>query len=84
MLNTVAHRSDRAYVSGNKKVAIKVQKLTPEAQSLIVEEYRILRDFAGHPNLPDFYGIYRRRSAKKSDYDEIWFVMEVSVGQGRD
>ncbi|XP_025074650.1 neither inactivation nor afterpotential protein C [Pogonomyrmex barbatus] len=66
--------------AGNKKIAIKIQKLTPETQSLIVEEYRILRDFAGHPNLPDFYGIYRRRSAKKSEYDEIWFVMELCEG----
>ncbi|XP_011703378.1 PREDICTED: neither inactivation nor afterpotential protein C isoform X2 [Wasmannia auropunctata] len=66
--------------AGNKKVAIKIQKLTPETQSLIVEEYRILRDFAGHPNLPDFYGIYRRRSAKKSEYDEVWFVMEFCEG----
>ncbi|KAG5306058.1 NINAC protein, partial [Acromyrmex insinuator] len=66
--------------AGNKKVAIKIQKLTPETQSFIVEEYRILRDFAGHPNLPDFYGIYRRRSPKKSDYDEIWFVMELCEG----
>ncbi|KYN33316.1 Neither inactivation nor afterpotential protein C [Trachymyrmex septentrionalis] len=66
--------------AGNKKVAIKIQKLTPETQSFIVEEYRILRDFAGHPNLPDFYGIYRKRSPKKSDYDEIWFVMELCEG----
>lgn len=64
-------------VSGNKRVAIKIQKLMPETQSLIVEEYRILRDFAGHPNLPEFYGIYRKRSGKKSEFDEIWFVMEV-------
>ncbi|KAL0107922.1 hypothetical protein PUN28_014885 [Cardiocondyla obscurior] len=66
--------------AGNKKVAIKVQKLTPETQSLIVEEYRVLRDFSGHPNLPDFYGIYRKRSAKTSEYDEIWLVMELCEG----
>ncbi|XP_012540143.1 neither inactivation nor afterpotential protein C isoform X2 [Monomorium pharaonis] len=66
--------------AGNKKVAIKIQTLTPETQSLIVEEYRILRDFAGHPNLPDFYGVYRKRSAKKSDYDEMWFIMELCEG----
>lgn len=50
-------------------------------QPLIVEEYRILRDFSEHPNIPDFYGVYRRRSAKKSEYDEIWFVMEVGVNK---
>ncbi|XP_015178394.1 PREDICTED: neither inactivation nor afterpotential protein C isoform X2 [Polistes dominula] len=66
--------------AGNKKVAIKIQKLTPETQALIVEEYRVLRDFAGHSNLPDFYGIYRRRSGKKTEYDQIWFVMELCEG----
>ncbi|XP_019699822.1 neither inactivation nor afterpotential protein C isoform X2 [Harpegnathos saltator] len=66
--------------AGNKKVAIKIQRLMPETQALIVEEYRILRDFAGHPNLPEFYGIYRKRSPKKSNYDEIWFVMELCEG----
>ncbi|XP_012245016.1 neither inactivation nor afterpotential protein C isoform X1 [Bombus impatiens] len=66
--------------AGNKRVAVKVQKLTPESQSLIIEEYKILRDFASHPNLPDFYGIYRRRSGKKTEYDQIWFVMELCEG----
>ncbi|XP_034173058.2 STKc_myosinIII_N_like and MYSc_Myo21 domain-containing protein ninaC isoform X1 [Osmia lignaria lignaria] len=66
--------------AGNKKVAVKVQKLTPESQSLIIEEYKVLRDFATHPNLPDFYGIYRRRSGKKTEYDQIWFVMELCDG----
>ncbi|XP_076302995.1 LOW QUALITY PROTEIN: neither inactivation nor afterpotential protein C-like, partial [Lasioglossum baleicum] len=66
--------------AGNKRVAVKVQKLTPESQSLIVEEYKVLRDLATHPNLPDFYGIYRRRSGKKTEYDQIWFVMELCEG----
>ncbi|XP_017799206.1 PREDICTED: neither inactivation nor afterpotential protein C [Habropoda laboriosa] len=66
--------------AGNKRVAVKVQKLTAESQSLIIEEYRVLRDFASHPNLPDFYGIYRRRSGKKTEYDQIWFVMELCEG----
>lgn len=64
-------------ISG-RKVAIKVQKLTPESQPLIVEEYRVLRDFSSHPNLPEFYGVYRKRSGKKTEYDQVWFVMEVS------
>ncbi|XP_046607249.1 neither inactivation nor afterpotential protein C isoform X1 [Neodiprion virginianus] len=66
--------------AGNKKVAIKVQKLTQDTQALIVEEYRVLRDFAGHPNLPEFYGIYRRRSGKKTEPDQVWFVMEFCEG----
>ncbi|XP_076750741.1 STKc_myosinIII_N_like and MYSc_Myo21 domain-containing protein ninaC isoform X1 [Xylocopa sonorina] len=66
--------------AGSKRVAVKVQKLTPESVSLITEEYRILREFASHANLPDFYGIYRRRSGRKTDYDQIWFVMELCEG----
>ncbi|XP_012289083.1 neither inactivation nor afterpotential protein C [Orussus abietinus] len=66
--------------AGNKKVAVKIQKLTPDTQGLIVEEYRVLRDFAGHPNLPDFYGMYRKRSGKKTEHDQIWFVMELCEG----
>ncbi|XP_015610405.1 neither inactivation nor afterpotential protein C isoform X2 [Cephus cinctus] len=66
--------------AGNKRVAVKIQKLTPYSQSVIVEEYRVLRDFAGHPNLPDFYGIYRKRSGKKTDFDQIWFIMELCEG----
>ncbi|XP_043288364.1 neither inactivation nor afterpotential protein C isoform X2 [Venturia canescens] len=66
--------------AGNKRVAVKVQKLTPESQALIVEEYRVFRDFAGHPNLPDFYGIYRKRSGRKGEFDQIWFAMEYCEG----
>ncbi|XP_054006011.1 neither inactivation nor afterpotential protein C isoform X2 [Hylaeus anthracinus] len=66
--------------AGNKRVAVKVQKLTPESQSLIVEEYKVLRDLSSHPNLPEFYGIYRRRSGKKTEYDQIWFIMELCDG----
>lgn len=66
------------FLNTGRKVAIKIQKLTPESQPLIVEEYRVLRDFSRHPNLPEFYGVYRKRSGKKTEYDQIWFVMEVS------
>ncbi|XP_076177941.1 STKc_myosinIII_N_like and MYSc_Myo21 domain-containing protein ninaC [Ptiloglossa arizonensis] len=66
--------------AGNKKVAVKVQKLTPESQVLIIEEYKVLRDVSNHPNLPEFYGIYRKRSGKKTEYDQIWFVMELCDG----
>ena len=61
-----------------RKVAIKIQKLTPESQPLIVEEYRVLRDLSKHQNFPDFFGVYRKRSGKKSEYDQVWFVLEVS------
>ncbi|XP_058802662.1 neither inactivation nor afterpotential protein C [Phymastichus coffea] len=64
----------------SRKVAIKIQKLTPETQPLIVEEYRVLRDFSEHPNLPSFYGVYRKRSGRKTEYDQIWFVLELCDG----
>ncbi|KAF7992951.1 hypothetical protein HCN44_005732 [Aphidius gifuensis] len=65
----------------NKKVAVKVQSLTPDNQPIIVEEYKVYRDFGGHhPNLPEFYGIYRKRTLKKGEYDEIWFVLEFFDG----
>ncbi|XP_015118625.1 neither inactivation nor afterpotential protein C [Diachasma alloeum] len=66
--------------AGNKKVAVKIQDLTPDTQQLIVEEYRVLRDFCGHSNLPDFYGIYRKRASRKGDYDQIWLIMELCEG----
>ncbi|XP_066595242.1 neither inactivation nor afterpotential protein C isoform X2 [Prorops nasuta] len=66
--------------AGNKKVAIKVQKLTRESQGLVIQEYKVLRDLSSHPNIAEFYGIYRRRSGKKSDHDQIWLVMELCEG----
>lgn len=44
----------------------------------INEEYRILRDFSSHPNLPDFLGVYRKKGSDNPD--EIWFILEVSNG----
>lgn len=43
----------------------------------INEEYRVLRDFSSHPNLPDFLGVYRKKGDGDNP-DEIWFVLEVS------
>lgn len=44
-----------------------------------MEEYRVLRELSSHPNLPDFYGIYRKRTIKKNEQDEIWLVMQVRI-----
>ncbi|CAH0394342.1 unnamed protein product [Bemisia tabaci] len=63
--------------SGRMKVAIKVMKAYPDNMSGIKEEYRILRDLSNHSNLPDFYGAYLRRG---SEYDDIWFVMQLCEG----
>lgn len=62
--------------SGNMKVAIKIQKLRPDNESFISEEYRILKNFSEHPNLPKFYGAYKK---EKHEHTEIWFAMEVSL-----
>lgn len=49
----------------------------------INEEYRVLRDFSSHPNLPDFLGVYRKKSNDGDNPDEIWFILEVSRMQGK-
>lgn len=64
---------------GNKTVAIKIQKLEGDQTFIIDDEYRILRDYADHRNLPNFYGVYRKR--ERNGTDEIWFVLEVSTQQ---
>lgn len=62
--------------TSSKTVAIKIQRYDGELKSYINEEYRILRDFSTHPNLPDFYGVYRKRQDDGAA-DEIWFILEV-------
>lgn len=42
----------------------------------INEEYRILRDYSSHPNLPDFYGVYRKKFTTMQS-DEVWFILEL-------
>ncbi|CAH1389425.1 unnamed protein product [Nezara viridula] len=59
------------------KVAIKVQKVTNENKSSVEEEYKILRDLSSHPNLPDFYGVYKHSEGNKN---YVWFVMELCEG----
>lgn len=72
------HRAIDTQTAG-KVVAIKVQRYEPEQQAYIQEEYRVLRDFSSHPNLPDFHGVYRQPSGDDRA-DEIWFVLEVRFG----
>lgn len=62
-----------------KTVAIKVQRYNADQAGYIQEEYRVLRDFSTHPNLPIFHGVYRRRMDDDKDGDEIWFVLEVRI-----
>lgn len=63
--------------SNDRNVAIKIQVYNDEQESIIDEEYRILRDYSEHPNLPSFFGVYRKKGVDASD--EIWFIIEVSA-----
>lgn len=59
-----------------KNVAIKIQPINDDTNSYNQEEYRILRDFSNHPNLPEFYGIFK---SVNDDCNEIWLVLEVRL-----
>jgi myosin-3 len=61
----------------NRSVAIKIQRYEKDMIIHINEEFRILRDFSSHPNLPDFYGVYRKKSEDSGVADEVWFVLEL-------
>lgn len=61
--------------AAGKKVAVKIQTVTPDSKKSLLDEYGILKDFCtNHANLVNFYGVYCDRSG---DSDKIWFVMEV-------
>lgn len=60
--------------AGNMKVAVKVLQVDEDRLDDVREEYHVLRDLSDHPNLPDFYGTFVRRS---EDGDQVWFAMEL-------
>jgi myosin-3 len=62
---------------GGKRVAIKIQAVTPDTEEDLRSEYHILKELSSHPNLPDLYGIYLQRAGTRSEQDKLWFVMEV-------
>lgn len=64
--------------TNNRTVAIKIQRYEKDLIVHINEEYRVLRDHSSHPNLPDFYGVYRKRISNGPD--EIWFILEFCEG----
>lgn len=64
---------------GNRSVAVKCQRYENEMVHYINEEYRVLRDFSTHPNLPAFYGVYRKKFTTAQP-DEIWFILELCEG----
>ncbi|XP_053960688.1 neither inactivation nor afterpotential protein C isoform X1 [Anastrepha ludens] len=65
-------------LENDRMVALKIQHYDEEHQVSIEEEYRTLRDHCNHPNLPEFYGVYKL--VKPNAPDEIWFVMEYCSG----
>ncbi|XP_065353511.1 neither inactivation nor afterpotential protein C isoform X2 [Cloeon dipterum] len=62
---------------GNLQVAVKIQRITDENWEDLEEEYRFYKDHANHPNLPDFFGAYCKRSR---DGDQLWLVMQLCEG----
>ncbi|GAB0088953.1 Neither inactivation nor afterpotential protein C [Sergentomyia squamirostris] len=64
--------------SGGRNVAIKIQAYDKDLRIHIEEEYRVLRDHSNHPNLPQFYGVYRRKTP--GEPDQIWFILELCEG----
>ncbi|XP_053386580.1 myosin-IIIb-like isoform X4 [Mercenaria mercenaria] len=67
------------YSAKNKQTgeiaAVKILESIHEIIEEIEEEYRILRDFNDHPNMPKFYGLYLKLGDSGTD-DQLWMVME--------
>lgn len=61
--------------SNGRVVAIKIQNYDADLKDNIEEEYRVLRDFSKHPNLPELIGVYKK--PKNDEVEEVWFVIEV-------
>lgn len=58
--------------------AAKIFESIHEIIEEIEEEYRILRDFNDHPNMPRFFGLYLKMGDMGTD-DQLWMVMEVDI-----
>ncbi|XP_055680754.1 neither inactivation nor afterpotential protein C isoform X2 [Lutzomyia longipalpis] len=64
--------------NSGKRVAIKIQSYEKELRIHIEEEFRVLRDYGNHPNLPRFYGVFQKKIPGQSS--QIWFVLELCEG----
>ena len=58
-------------------VAVKILESVAEVVEEVETEYRVLRDLGGHPNVPQFYGIYLKQDP--AGEDQIWIAMEVGM-----
>ncbi|XP_017777903.1 PREDICTED: neither inactivation nor afterpotential protein C [Nicrophorus vespilloides] len=63
--------------SNDRRVAIKTQRVNRESMGYIQEEHRVLMAHSEHPNMPDFYGAYRKVGESE---DEVWFILELCEG----
>ncbi|KAJ4441704.1 hypothetical protein ANN_11562 [Periplaneta americana] len=66
--------------SGGKRVAIKIQRATPDNEEDLRSEYQVLKELSDHSNLPDLYGVYLKKAPSSTDEDKLWFVMELCEG----
>ncbi|KAF5291882.1 hypothetical protein FQA39_LY14219 [Lamprigera yunnana] len=62
-------------LENSENVAVKIQSYSNENALIIQEEYRILKHFSNHPNLPTFYGIF-----KNTKDNEVWLILELCEG----
>ncbi|XP_026319847.1 myosin-IIIb-like isoform X2 [Hyposmocoma kahamanoa] len=62
-----------------RRVAVKILENITENIEEIEEEFLVFRDLSGHPNIPEFFGLFLKRGLS-SDDDQIWFVMELCTG----
>ncbi|XP_052238013.1 myosin-IIIb-like isoform X2 [Dreissena polymorpha] len=59
----------------NEVVAVKIMESIHEVIEEIEVEYKILRDFNDHKNMPQFHGLYLRMGESGAD-DQLWMMME--------
>lgn len=60
-----------------ERVAIKILENVADNIEEIEEEFLVLRDLSGHPNIPAFHGLFLKRAKPPQEEDQLWFVMEV-------
>lgn len=61
-------------------VAVKILESVHEVIEEIEEEYQVLKDLGGHPNLPEFKGIYLKQEPQSED--QVWIAMQVCDTSG--
>ena len=47
----------------------------PDMEEEIKAEYKTLKEFCHHPNLPQFYGAFFK--TMQGQHNQLWFILEV-------